>query len=326
MKKTLIIVAVILVLVIVFFASGPFFVVTEGQQALVLRFGELRRIETEAGLKLKTPFLENVVYLPKRLMVWDGEPQSIPTKENQLIFVDATARWIIRDPKLFYSSLTTLDRAYARLSDVIDNAVRTVISANFLREAVRNSDLIMTSSVRETFETGDSEGSDALRQLTQTETSFESIDKGRKHLSQEMLNISRETARGWGIEIIDVITRQISYTPDLTESVYSRMIKERNQIAQAFRSYGEGKKAEWQGKLENERRSILSKAYEESERIKGEADATATKIYADAYGRDRSFYEFWRAIESYRQTLPSFSKTLSTNMEYFEYLYGPKGR
>jgi modulator of FtsH protease HflC len=112
----------------------------------------------------------------------------------------------------------------------------------------------------------------------------------------------------------------------LTESVYNRMIKERNQIAQAFRSFGEGKKSEWLGKLENEQRSVLSKAYEQAETLKGTADATATRIYADAYGRDRAFFDFWRAIESYRQTMPNFTKTLSTKMDYFDYLYSPRGR
>ena len=104
------------------------------------------------------------------------------------------------------------------------------------------------------------------------------------------------------------------------------MIKERNQIAQAFRSYGEGQKAKILGKLENDKRSILSEAYTVSETTKGKADATAAKIYSDAYGRDASFYDFWRAIESYRQTLPNFNKTLSTDMDYFKYLYGTRGR
>ncbi len=326
MKKLVTVLVIVAVLVVVFFLTGPFFVLTEGDQALVLRFGNVTRVETEAGLKFKTPFLDNVVVYSKKVMVWDGEPQSIPTKENQFIWVDATARWRIVDAKMFYSALTTMERAYARLSDVIDSAVRTVISANYLREAVRNSDLIMDSTSRETFETGDAEGSDTLRQLTQTDVTYESISKGRHMLSQEMLAMTRAYATDFGIEIIDVIPRQIRYSSDLTESVYNRMIKERNQIAQAFRSYGEGKKAEWLGKLENEQRSILSKAYEEAETIKGTADAQASRIYAAAYGRDREFYDFWRAIESYRQTIPGFTKTLSTDMDYFNYLYGPRGR
>jgi membrane protease subunit HflC len=141
-----------------------------------------------------------------------------------------------------------------------------------------------------------------------------------------MLAIVQAIVPQYGIEVLDIVPRQIKYSDELTESVYSRMIKERNQIAQAFRSYGEGKKAEWLGKLENEKRTVLSAAYAKAEITKGEADAKASRVYASAYSKDVSFYDFWRAIESYRQTLPNFSKTLSTDMDYFRYLYGTRGR
>jgi membrane protease subunit HflC len=128
----------------------------------------------------------------------------------------------------------------------------------------------------------------------------------------------------YGIELIDVVTRQIRYSNELTQSVYARMIRERNQIAQYFRSQGEGRKAEWLGKMDNEKRSLLSAAYSQAETIRGTADAEAARIYADAYNRDRQFFDFWRAVESYRTTLPKFEKTLSTDMEYFRYLYTPR--
>jgi len=219
-----------------------------------------------------------------------------------------------------------MESAYGRLDDVIDSAVRTVISSNYLREAVRNSNMLVGTAARETFQTGDAEGSAALDSLTQSDVNHENIEKGREMLSQEMLKLVAGIVPEYGIEVLDIIPRQIKYSDELTESVYQRMIKERNQIAQAFRSYGEGKKSEWLGKLENEKRTILSGAYQKAETGKGKADAEATKIYADAYGRDPSFFEFWRAIESYRLTLPSFQKTLSTDMDYFKYLYSTKGR
>lgn len=326
MKKLITVLVIAVIAAVLFLIMGPFFIVEEGQQAVVVRFGQITNTITEAGLKLKTPFLDNVVMYPKRVLPWDGEPQRIPTKENQFIWVDSTARWRISDPVKFYESVSSMEGAYSKLDDVIDSAVRTVVSSSFLREAVRNSNDITQSVSKETFETGDAEGSDSLRQLTQTDASFELIEKGRRVISQEMLQIARQLTPEYGIEIIDVVPRQIRYSDELTESVYNRMIKERNQIAQAFRSFGEGKKSEWLGKLENERRSVLSKAYQEAETIKGTADATATKIYADAYGRDRGFFDFWRAIESYRQTMPNFTKTFSTSMDYFNYLYGPRGR
>ena len=144
-------------------------------------------------------------------------------------------------------------------------------------------------------------------------------------ISKEMIKIVASIVPEYGIEVLDIVPRQIKYSEELTYSVYQRMIKERNQIAQAFRSYGEGKKAEWLGKLENEKRSILSSAYAKSETLKGKADAEATKIFADAFGKDPSFFEFWKAMESYKETMPAFKKTLSTDMDYFKYLYSPTG-
>jgi membrane protease subunit HflC len=104
------------------------------------------------------------------------------------------------------------------------------------------------------------------------------------------------------------------------------MIKERNQIAEAFRSEGRGKKAEWLGRTENEKKAILSEAYAKSEEIKGKADAEASAIYAEAYGKDKDFFNFWRATESYKQTLPRLDKVLSTDADYFRYLYAPSGK
>jgi membrane protease subunit HflC len=145
-------------------------------------------------------------------------------------------------------------------------------------------------------------------------------------LSDEMLVETRRTTPQYGIDLIDIVIRQIKYSDDLTESVYKRMIKERNQFAQAFRSDGEGKKAAWIGQMERERRSIRSNAYKESESIKGEADATAAAIYANAYKQDPEFYKFWKSLESYRMLIPRFDKTMTTDPEYFDYLYDQRGR
>jgi len=155
---------------------------------------------------------------------------------------------------------------------------------------------------------------------------YERIEKGRIELSGEIYKDSSAIVPQYGIELIDLLVRQIKYSDDLTESVYNRMIKERNQIAQAFRSDGEGKKAARLGEMERELRTIQSEAYRKSETIKGEADAKAAAIYANAYQRNPDFYAFWKALESYRATLPRFNKTLTTEPEYFNYLYNQRGR
>jgi len=327
MKKIPIIIAIVAVLAVLFIVIfGPLFVLNEGEQAVVVRFGKIVAVHTEAGLKWRSPFVDTVIKYPKKLMSWDGEPQRIPTKENQFIYVDTTARWKIVDPVKFYEAVGSIDMAYGKLADVIDSAVRTVISSNYLREAVRSSDEILNATRIETFQTGEVENSGTLQQLAITPTQYEKIEKGRRILADAMRQLVSNIVPAFGIEVVDILPRQIKYSDELTESVYQRMIKERNQIAQAFRAFGEGKKAEWLGKLENEKRSLLSSAYAKAEIIKGKADAEASKIYADSFSKDPSFFEFWKAIESYRKTMPAFNKTLSTGMDYFKYLYSPTGR
>jgi modulator of FtsH protease HflC len=326
MKRLLVIGGIVLAAILLILVIGPFYIVNEGEQALVVRFGQIVSTQRNAGLKLRTPFIDGVVKYPKMVMPWDGDSQRIQTKENQFIWVDTTARWRISDPVKFYESIGTLESAYGRLGDVLDSAVRTIVAENYLREAVRDSNRLVGATSSETFQTGDVAGSAALEKLTQSQVTYEGIQKGRSVPFNEMLRAVQPIVPQFGIEVIDVIPRQIKYSDELTESVFNRMIKERNQIAQAFRSYGEGQKAELFGKLDNDKRRILSEAYTTAETTKGKADATAASIYADSYGRDPSFFDYWRAIESYRQTLPNFSKTLSTDLDYFKYLYGTRGR
>ncbi|MDR1024614.1 MAG: protease modulator HflC [Treponema sp.] len=327
MKKFVVTLVVITVVFIGVVAAGPFYVVDEGEQAVIVQMGRLIRVVTDAGLHFKAPFIDEVVRYPKRIMAMDGEQKSMPTREKQYIWVDVTARWKIADPSKFYESIKTVDAAYAKLAEVIDSEVRTVVAENYLRESVRNSNIIMErADSLDVLGLGENIDPELLQSSIQPETNYEPIARGRRQLAEEILARSRRMVPEYGIELIDVVTRQIRYSDELTQSVYARMIKERNQIAQAFRSEGEGKKADWQGRMDRERRSILSEAYERAETIRGEGDAEAARIYAEAYNRDRNFFDFWRAVESYRMTLPAFDKTLSTDMEYFKYLYSPGAR
>jgi membrane protease subunit HflC len=327
-KKLTTVLLTVIVLAVILMMMGPFFILEEGQQAVVIRFGKIVDSEQEAGLKFKMPFVDNVVKYSDKILAWDGDAQRIPTKENLFIWVDTTARWKISDPAKFYASVTSYERAYGRLDEVIDSSVRTIVSKNFLREAVRNSNLINAEEVEQEVpvEVTGVPGEDTMQQelrdladFSESKATFEEINKGRLKLSDEIFDAAKRITPEYGIELIDIIIRQIRYSDDLTESVYNRMIKDRNQIAQAYRSFGEGKKAEWLGKLENEQKSVLSGAYKTSEEIKGKADAEATRIYSDSYSKDRDFFEFWRSLESYKKTLPKFSKTLTTDLEYFKY-------
>lgn len=323
MKRFVTIVVVAGAALLIFLMLGPFYVVQEGQQAIVLQFGRIVNSKTTAGLALKAPLIDQVVRFPKKIISWDGEPTQVPTQERQFIFVDTTARWRIVNPELFYESVTDEAGAQTRLDAVIDSAVKEVVSANRLYEAVRNSDVIIEILVRRE-EEGDEDDDSAILGATQTRVPYAPIVKGRDQLSREMLDRAQRSEQLYGIELIDVIIRQIRYSDDLTESVYSRMITERQQLAQYYRSDGEGKKAEWLGNRERERLLIISEAERAAKVTRGEADAEAAAIYADAYGTDPEFYAFFKAIEAYRALLPNFQKTLSTDAEFFDYLYNPR--
>ncbi len=324
MKKFVTTIVVILAVFVVFVLLGPFYILTEGEQSVVTRFGKIINTEYSAGLKLKIPFIDNVVIYPKKVLSWDGAAQRIPTQENQFIWVDTTARWKISDPAKYYETVNTVNNGLLRMDDILDSTVRTVISENPLNEAIRNSNKINRMEVEDTVvqNLDDLQDAENLRNLTKTTTLQESISIGREGLSSKMYQLATNFTDEYGIELIDIIIRQIRYSDDLTESVYERMIKERNQIAEAYRSYGRGQLAQWEGKTESEQKNIISTAYATSEEIKGVADAEAAEIYAKSYEQDPYFFKFWRTLESYKKTIPNLNKILSTDMEYFDLLYG----
>ena len=325
-NKGYVILAVIIVALVIFMMMGPFYVINEGSQVVVTRFGKIVNTHTNAGLYFKVPFIDVVVTYPKLILSLDGDSQRIPTKENQFIIVDTTSRWRISDPEQFYQSFKTLEAANIRLSDIIDSATRTIITQNKLSEVVRSSNLInekiLTTSVVDENSTDDTAAQ--IDSIINVSTNSESITKGRRQLTLEMAEEARKMIPEYGIELIDVVPRQIKYSDEMTESVYNRMIKDRNQVAKGYRSIGEGKKKDWLGKLEKDKLEIESEAYRKAQEIKGQADTEASKIYAQAYSVDPEFYAFWQSLESYKKTIPDFDVTYSTDMDYFKYLYSSK--
>ncbi len=324
MKKLIGWLVAIVVLFVAFLFMGPFYIVNEGSQVVVTRFGSIVDSHQDAGLYFKIPFLDKVITYPKLVLSLDGDEQRIPTKENQFIIVDTTSRWRISDPIKFYQNFTTLENAYNKLSDNIDSACRTVITQNKLSEIVRSSNHI--NEVAEQSNENDDELGDLLNETSIKESATNDIvTKGRGELCRLMTAEANKLVPEYGIDLIDIVPRQIKYSDELTESVYNRMIKDRNQAAQTFRSLGEGKKAEWLGRLESDKRAIVSEAYRKSEEIKGAADAEAAAIYAAAYNKDPEFYAFWKSMESYKNNLKDYPATYSTKMDYFKYLYSADG-
>lgn len=332
---THIVLLLLLILVILTLAIKPIYVINEGEQAVITRFGQIVSVETEAGIKIKIPLVDNVTRYSKRILSWDGDPNRIPTFEKQFIWVDPTARWRIIDPQKFYSTINTMEQAFSRLDDLIESAVRTIVAQHNLVEAVRNTNNIILSQNRSEkaslpeVQSEEKSSNTVLNEIDNLVSQREEqakIIKGRRQLTQEMIEAVREVVPDFGIELIDIVVRQIRYSDDLTESVYNRMISERKQKAQIYRSFGEGRKQQWLGQLENEKKSIISRAYAESETVRGTADAEAAHIYATAYQKNDSFFKFWRAMESYKKTVPNMHKVLSTDLEYFNYLYSSRGQ
>lgn len=310
--------------VVLIVAAQAFFVLNEGDQAVITRLGSIKRVTTQAGLHVKIPLIESVTLYPKRVLSIDGDSQRIPTKENQFIIVDTTSRWRITDAQKFYQSFKVLDSAYNKLSDIIDSSTRTVITQNRLAEIVRSSNRI--NDARDDSTDDKDEETRELKALINASSVNEEIFRGRKALCRAMTQEANKWTKEYGVELIDIVPRQIKYSDELTQSVFQRMIKERNQVAGAYRSLGQGKKAQWLGKLDLELRTIESGAYKESERIKGEADSKAAAIYSESYKKDPEFYTFWKSMESYKDVMTGRNATYSTNMDYFRYLYSPAGR
>ena len=322
--KTLI---TLIIIVIVIIVLRPFFILYEGEQAVVTRFGRITKVDTNAGLKIKMPVVDQVTRYSKKILSWDGDPQRLPTSENQFIWVDTTARWRIVDPRTFYQRVTVMDQAYSRLDNVIESAVRTVVSKYPLSESVRSSDIILESGAAILDFQDDKtpvtpvEGEEEADVDDLLETAFIPIELGREMLSDEMLERAQGSMPEYGIELLDVVIRQIRYSDDLTQSVYDRMISERQKVATGYRSDGNGLKAEWIGRLNRDRDIKLSEADREAAMTRADGDAQAARIYADAYNVDPEFYSYWKALESYRVTLPNQRKVLSTDMDFYRYLY-----
>ena len=309
----------VVILIILFFFLKPFYILNEGNVAIITKFGAVVKTEREAGLHFKMPLIHTVNKYTAKLLRLDGDPQKILTLEKQYLRVDTTSRWRIVDVKKFYESLTTYDSAYSRLSDIVDSSVRDIISVNSLADVVRSSNIINESKTTEEFNLENAEVD--LGSLKTEKVNFPVIKKGRETLADEILAKANSQLGEFGLEVVDLIFKGIKYSDELENSVFSRMIKERNQIAGTFRSTGDGEKLKILGELENEKRTILSQAYAESERIKGAADAKAVAIYAESYGKSPEFYSFWKSMEIYKNSLPETEKILSTDMEYFQYLY-----
>lgn len=292
-----------LVLLSVTVIYDGFFIIKEGQQAMITQFGKpIGESKTAAGFYFKMPFVQDVSYFDKRVQIWDGEPNQIPTNDKTYVFLDVTARWRITDALQYMQAVKTEARAKSLLDDIIDGTVRDMVNKNNLIEIIRSSDWST-----DTMSNKDIDNTPPLR--------------GRDVISDMVLEAAARATPQYGIELLDVMFKRVNYIESVRLKVYDRMISERKRIAAEKRSTGEGQKAEILGKVERELKVVLSEANRQASVIKGKADAEATKIYGDIYGQDPEFFSFYKTLESYSEVIgDNTSLILSSDSDLYKYL------
>jgi len=313
MKITQILIAIV-VLGVLLVVSGAFYTVDETKQVIITQFGKpVGEPKTEAGLKIKMPFIQQVNPIEKRILEWDGAPSNMPTKDKLYIAVDLFARWRIVDPLQYFQRLRDERSAQSRLDDILGSETRNAVAKHELIEIVR------TTKDRQPLRDASLSQADL-----NTLGGLVPIRKGRAFVEEEIFSAAAPKVEVFGIELLDIRFKRINYNESVRPKIYERMISERRQIAERFRSEGNGEAARINGNREREQNRIRSEAYREVEEIRGDADAQATEIYASAYNQTpeaADFYQFQRTMDMYKSVLRNNSTLImSTSSEAFEYL------
>jgi membrane protease subunit HflC len=307
------IIVLVLLGLAVFVGSDTLFTIDEAEQAIIVQFGApVGDPITSPGLHFKLPFVQEVRRFDKRLLSWDGDPNQIPTRGEQFISVDTTARWRIADPLVFLQRVQNERGATLRLNDILDSVVRDKISSSDLVEIVRSKDWKISREDLERVQVAAEEEEEILMQ---------EVTSGRGELVASILETAGKIVPDFGIELVDIRIKRVDYVAEVQQRVFERMIAERQRIAEQFRSEGQGRAAEIDGETQMQLARITSEARRQAEVIRGEADARATSIYNEAFGEDPEFYAFFRTMESYADSLgKGATLMLGVDSDYFRYL------
>lgn len=302
-----------LILLAVVVIYDGFYILEEGKQVVVTQFGApVGEPVTDAGLHLKMPFLQQINTFDKRIQIWDGDPNQIPTNDKTFVFLDVTARWKISNALRYLQTTGGSEaRAQSLLDDIIDGTVRDMVNKNNLIEIIRSSDW----------------SPDTMTQVLGNESIGTKPNMGRDKIQDLIQDVAGVATPKYGITLIDVMIKRVNYIESVRAKVYDRMISERKRIAAEKRSFGEGQKAEILGTVERELKEIISTANRDALAIKGKADAEATKIYGDAYSQDPDFYSFLKTLESYEKIISNNTSLLiSSDSELYRYLRNVDGK
>lgn len=312
------------------------YVVPETEQAIILQFGEpVGNPVTDPGLHFKTPFIQSAYRLERRILGWDGPATEMATKDKLYIVVDCFARWKIKSPLQFLKRLRDYRSAQSRLDDIIGSETRNTIAKNNLIEVIRTSTdrkpsreaaTLTASAVDPAVAATVSPAAAPASGEPVIASGWAPISVGRTKLENEIFNSARNKVSDLGIELLDFRFKRINYTARVSEKIYERMVSERNQIAEQFRSEGAGSAAKINGERERTLLEITSTAYRKVQEITGKADAEAARIYSEAYDQSeqsREFYQFTKTMGAYKTILdPGTNLFLSTDSDLFRYLKG----
>ena len=279
MRATKFLIPLLIVLVVGAFQSV--FIVQETNQAIVLQFGDPKRIITNSGLKFKLPFIQNVAYLDKRVLNLDNPQEEVIAADQKRLIVDAFTRFKIIDPLKFYISVGNEQVARSRLSTIINSRIRSVLG-------------------------------------TQELATLLSVDRANQ-MADIQRGVNNE-AKNFGIEIVDVRIKRADLPQANSEAIYKRMQTERQREAKEFRAQGAEIAAKITSTADKEVTVILANAKKQSEILKGEGDGRRNKIFADAFGKDPQFFGFYRAMQSYEKALigGETSLILSPDSDFFK--------
>lgn len=262
--------------------SNAIFVVDETQQAIVTRLGEYKRTMQKPGLTLKIPVLEQVQVFEKRILTSGALPAEYLTLDKKRLVADHVTRWKIVDPLLFYKTVRDLAGAKARLDDIVLSEMRREVASHDFSKIIASE---------------------------------------RENIMDAIAKNARKQAAEFGIDIVDVRIKRADLPREVQESVFARMVAERQRIAKRYRSEGEEEAFKLRGETDKNKTILMAKAYEESQKLRGDGDAVATKVYAEAYGQDPVFYNFHRGLEAYEKGLNEKSiLMLSPDSDVFKHL------
>lgn len=295
MKFGLSMVALVLSLIVL---NSSIFIVSPINQALVLQFGKPVRVEREPGLKFKLPYpFQNVEYYDNRLLDFDAESKEVTAADQKRLTVDAFVRYRITDPLRFKQTVSGMESTMrSRLNAILESSLKRVIGQVPLSEVVSERRPEIMKSIRD---------------LVQAQARGQGVE-----------GIDEVSKGGFGIEIVDVRIKRADLPHENSEGIYKRMQTEREREAAEFRAKGAEDAQKIRAQADKERTIILAEADRKAETIRGEGDSAATKIFADAFGKDEDFFEFYRTMQAYQKTLDGKDTTmiLSPDSEFLRYL------